>query len=72
MLQAYRAFAAPHTRIVAPRLASDAELAVFHTRDYIEVVRRLSRGESSLDPARYGFGPGDNPVFSGMFESEES
>jgi acetoin utilization protein AcuC len=30
----------------------------------------LSRGETDLNPARYNFGPGDNPVFEGMFESE--
>jgi acetoin utilization protein AcuC len=70
MLQAYRAFAAPQTRLVSPRLATEAELATFHTREYIEVVRRLSRGETGLNSARYGFGPGDNPIFSGMFESE--
>jgi acetoin utilization protein AcuC len=51
-------------------MPTDDELATFHTREYIEVVRRLSQGETGLNPARYGFGPGDNPVFRGMFESE--
>jgi acetoin utilization protein AcuC len=69
MLQAYEAFAAPHRRL-PPRLPTDDELATFHTRDYIETVRRLSHGDPGPNPARYGFGPGDNPVFSGMFESE--
>lgn len=71
MLQAYRAFDAPNVRVVAPRLASEAELATFHTAEYIEAVRRLSQGQpSEKHPAHYNFGPGDNPVFEGMFETE--
>lgn len=70
MLHGYDAFAAPHLRLVPPRLPTEDELATFHSRDYIEVVRRLSRGEQGVHPARYGFGPGDNPIFAGMFESE--
>ena len=70
MLQAYRAFEAPHTRVVPPRPPTEDELATFHTPDYIDAVRRLSRGETGFDPARYSFGPGDNPVFQGMFETE--
>lgn len=70
MLQAYRAFDASNARVVPPRPATDDELATFHTREYIDAVHRLSRGEPGIDPARYNFGPGDNPVFEGMFESE--
>ncbi len=70
MLHAYHAFDAPHTRLVPPRSPSDDELATFHSREYIDIVRRLSRGEPEPNPARYNFGPGDNPVFGGMFETE--
>jgi acetoin utilization protein AcuC len=70
MLRAYGAFDAPNTRVVPPRPPTEAELATFHTREYIDAVRRLSRGETDINPARYHFGPGDNPVFEGMYESE--
>jgi acetoin utilization protein AcuC len=71
MLHAYHAFDAPNTRLVPPRLPNDDELATFHSREYIEAVRQLSRGQPSpKHPASYNFGPGDNPVFEGMFESE--
>ncbi len=56
--------------VVPPRLATDEELGLFHTPEYIDAVRRLSRGEREPDASRFNFGPGDNPVFSGMFESE--
>jgi len=70
MLHAYHAFDAPNTRIVPPRAPTDDELATVHSREYIDVVRRLSGGETGLNVARYGFGAGDNPVFGGMFDSE--
>ncbi len=70
LLEAYNAFAAPHVRLVTPRPATDDELALFHTRDYIDKVRALSAGSQTVAASRYGFGPGDNPVFAGMYESE--
>jgi acetoin utilization protein AcuC len=70
MLQSYHAFNVPTVRLVPPRPATDEQLATFHTPNYIEAVRFLSRGEHIVSPARFGFGPGDNPVFEGMFETE--
>ncbi len=71
MLQAYQALNAPNVRVASPRPVSDDELATFHSRDYIETVRQLSQGlPSRQHPAAYNFGPGDNPIFKGMFESE--
>ncbi|MEA3459392.1 MAG: acetoin utilization protein AcuC, partial [Chloroflexota bacterium] len=56
--------------LVPAREAIPEELALFHTEEYIAAVRSLSRGEGKFDPARYNFGPGDNPVFEGMYETE--
>lgn len=50
------------------RSASDPELAAVHTPAYIDAVRRAGRGERG-PWGRFGFGPGDNPVFSGMHEA---
>jgi acetoin utilization protein AcuC len=70
MLKAYDAFDVDVSRAVPPRPATEDELCLFHTPDYVAAVRRLSRGESGVNLARYNFGPGDNPVFPGMFQSE--
>jgi acetoin utilization protein AcuC len=70
LLQAYGAFQAENAGLVTPRYASGEELALFHTADYIEAVRKLSSGDRSIPAWRYGFGPGDNPVFEGMFGTE--
>jgi acetoin utilization protein AcuC len=70
LLSEYDAFAAPNVEVVKPRLAEPDELALFHNQDYIRVTRALSRGELSLPAGSYGFGPGDNPIFPEMYETE--
>lgn len=70
MLHAYDAFSASNTRIVSPRPPTEAELLKFHTSDYVDAVRRLSQGETVLNAAHYRLGFGDNPIFTGMYDSE--
>jgi acetoin utilization protein AcuC len=70
LLEAYQAFDRANVTRVEPRMATEEELTLFHTQDYVDAVRALSAGEARGEAvARYGFGPGDNPVFRGMFES---
>jgi acetoin utilization protein AcuC len=68
LLQEYGAFEVPNVRVVEPVPATVEDLALFHTTEYIELIRALSAGESIYQAYQYGFGPGDNPVFKGMFE----
>lgn len=70
MLQAYNAFTPDNVQIAPPRMPTVEELSTFHTRGYIEAVHRLSNKDVTVNPGRFGFGPGDNPVFKGMYESE--
>lgn len=74
LLAEYGALLLPNVRVVPPRLASEPELALFHEVEYIAAVRALSQEKATLAGnragGRYGFGPGDNPVFPGMYDSE--
>ena len=70
LLAAYGAFDGPDSMLVQPRQATPEEIGLFHTEEYIEAVRSLSQGEKRLKPRRYNFGPGDNPVFPEMYETE--
>jgi acetoin utilization protein AcuC len=70
LLDEYGAFNAPNVRVVTPSPASDDDLMLFHTNEYVQAVRALSAGDTSVPSWRYHFGPGDNPIFNGMFESE--
>jgi acetoin utilization protein AcuC len=70
LLQAYHAFDAPNSRLVPPHPATEEELTLWHTVEYIDVVRRLGAGDKSVPARRHNLGPGDNPVFPGMYETE--
>ena len=49
--------------IIPPRLASDEEVKLFHTPEYVDIVRKLSKvGHGLLD---YG----DTPAFKGVYEA---
>ena len=50
------------------RVASDRELTLVHTDRYLDAVRRAGDGEPG-DWWRFGFGPGDNPIFPRMHEA---
>ena len=69
LLESYRAFEAPNAEMVKPRQATEEEVLRFHTRDYLEAVKGISRGDSSVDESAFSFGPGDNPAYEGMYEA---
>ncbi len=49
--------------IVEPRVATDEELTLFHEREYLDLVRMMSkRGQGMLDM-------GDTPAFKGCYEA---
>ncbi len=67
LCNAYGLFELPDAELVESRAALESEIIRFHDPDYVDVLKRGSRGETSYDFA-YGLGPGDNPVFPGLWE----
>src|SRR5262249_43040122 len=57
--------------VLTPEPAALEAIARFHARDYIEVLRGVSAGNSVPNAARYGLGPGDNPIFPGLWEAAQ-
>ena len=57
--------------LMKPRLATRQEIERVHTSQYIDAVKILSNNpeDNSVNPYHYGLGPGDNPVFKGMYEA---
>src|SRR3990170_1307275 len=53
---------------VPARVASDQELGLVHTQRFVEAVRAAGDGERG-DWWRFGFGPGDNPIFPRMHDA---
>lgn len=58
------------TDIIAPRLATEEELALFHDRAYIEAVKKAGKGQlSELEGTEFGLGTEDTPIFDNMHEA---
>jgi acetoin utilization protein AcuC len=57
--------------IIKPRMCTREELERIHTGEYIDAIRRLSEdpNEKNINPYKFGLGPGDNPIFKGMYEA---
>ena len=48
--------------------ADDSTLELIHTPAFVDATRRAGHGESG-NWARFGYGPGDNPIFDRMHEA---
>jgi acetoin utilization protein AcuC len=68
LLAAYEAFDGRNSQLVPTRQATRREVLYFHSEEYVDAVEGLSRGDPTYAPSRHNFGPGDNPVFAGMYE----
>ena len=57
--------------ILKPRLATREEITRAHAIDYVDAVQKLSNNPSdkSIKADKYNLGPGDNPIFKGMYEA---
>ncbi|HEV8474487.1 MAG TPA: acetoin utilization protein AcuC [Methylomirabilota bacterium] len=71
LMRAYGLTALPGSRIVAPEPAAEADIARYHTREYLDVLKRADSGQEPADGALYGLGLGDNPVFRGLWETAQ-
>ena len=59
----------PHAKLLAPEPAGEEALARFHARQYLEVLKAVSSGLHVPGAHRFGLGPGDNPIFPGLWEA---
>ena len=69
LMEAYGLTALPRAKVWAPERAELDEIARFHSREYIEILRAVSAGDWVPHAASYGLGPGDNPIFPGLWEA---
>ena len=71
LMEAYGLTALPRAKVLTPEPAALGDIARFHSREYIEILRSVSAGDWVPHAARYGLGPGDNPIFPGLWEAAE-
>ena len=68
LMEAYGLTTLAGAKVVAPEPADEAALARFHAGQYLEVLKAVSGGLHLPGAYRYGLGPGDNPIFPGLWE----
>jgi acetoin utilization protein AcuC len=66
-MRAYGLLDLADVELIPPRLASDEELRLIHTAEYIAAVKHA--GEVGQPAPDHGLGSSDNPLFSGMHEA---
>jgi acetoin utilization protein AcuC len=69
LMEAYGLTALAGAIVKSPDPAEEAELLRFHTEEYLAVLKAANTGRApAAVVCRYGLGPGDNPVFPGLWE----
>jgi len=69
LIQAYGLLDLPGLLVFKTIPATRAEMETYHRPDYLDVLYRCSCGRHDLTEAMtFGLGPGDNPVFPGLWE----
>lgn len=68
LIQAYGLLNLPHVHSIQSRRADEEDLAIFHGRDYLDVLRQLNTGGFTKNLPYFGLGPGDNPIFAGLYD----
>jgi len=71
LMQAYELASLPQAMVRAPEPASEEAIAVYHATDYLEMLKAANSGRAPAAAARFGLGPGDNPVFPGLWEAAQ-
>ena len=60
--------ARPNVTVLGAEAADDATIELIHTAEFVDATRRAGAGEQG-DWRRFGYGPGDNPIFERMHEA---
>jgi acetoin utilization protein AcuC len=71
LMQAYGLTRLPGASVHAPTPADERDIAVFHAPEYLEVLKAANAGTQPPRGAAFGLGPGDNPVFRGVWNAAQ-
>jgi acetoin utilization protein AcuC len=69
LMHAYGLTRLPGAVLHAPAPADEADIAVYHARDYLEILKAANSGVQPPRAGTFGLGAGDNPVFPGVWEA---
>jgi acetoin utilization protein AcuC len=69
LMQAYGLTSLPGATVRAPEAAPQSALAVYHGAEYLQILKAANGGQAPKFAERFGLGPGDNPVFPGLWDA---
>ena len=69
LMEAYGLTTLPQATVQAPEPASERVIASYHAPEYLDVLKAANGGVAPRGAERYGLGPGDNPVFPGLWDA---
>jgi acetoin utilization protein AcuC len=67
LINAYGLLDLPTVQFIPTQKAEEKELAFFHDEAYLSLLRQANEGFPLGKAYAYGLGPGDNPIFPGLF-----
>ncbi len=67
LIKAYGLLWLPDVRVIKAKPAEEEDLLLYHTEDYLDVLKAANSGLQIPGEDRYGLGFGDNPVFAGVY-----
>lgn len=68
LIKAYGLLDPPSVQLITTRRAEEKDLLLFHSRDYLNILKEASEGHLKGNASPYGLGPGDNPIFPGVYD----
>jgi acetoin utilization protein AcuC len=68
LMEAYGLTTLPGVAVHRPEAAPESAIARYHHPDYIAMLKACNEGVVPRAAAAFGLGPGDNPVFRGVWD----
>lgn len=69
LIEAYGMLDQPECDWREPEEATEEQLLLIHSPQYLKVVRACGQGLQPPDAYRFGLGTSDNPIFKGMYQA---
>lgn len=68
LINAYGLLSLPGTKLVETQPAQISDVLGVHTPEYVKALQNVNDGQMTQEAFDYNLGPGDNPVFKGVWD----
>ncbi|HUU51308.1 MAG TPA: acetoin utilization protein AcuC [Nitrospinota bacterium] len=68
LIKSYGLLLPSDNRYIEAKMAGNEDLLMYHQKEYIEILKILNSNIIIPGAERFGLGPGDNPIFEGLFD----